>query len=202
MMSENSNQSEQEYASSLVGRVCDGDHGAEAEMVEKYSRGLRLLLRRKTTDPELVEDLLQETWIVVLNKIRSDGLDDPKRLAGYLCGIANNLVRSDARRAYRQRTTVDSTIIELIPDQSDNVFRQFTRAEVAGHVRALLAELGQERDRDILLSFYVHDEDKDSICSRLDIDGTHFNRVLHRARNRMRDVAERKALKNRMHLVN
>jgi len=201
MMSENSNQSEHEFASGLVGRVCRGDTGAEAEMVEHYSRGLRLLLRRKTTDAELVEDLLQETWIVALNKIRAVGLSNPERLAGYLCGIANNLARSDLRRMHRQRTTVDSAIIELIPDQSNNVFRQFTRAEVAGHVRALLAELGQERDRDILISFYVREEDKDSICNRLNIDGTHFNRVLHRARNRMRDVAERKALKERMHLV-
>ena len=201
MMSEKPNQPEQEFARDLVGRVCRGDAGAETEMVERYSRGLRSMLRRKSSDSQLVEDLLQETWIVALNKIRADGLDDPERLAGYLCGIANNLVRSDARRVNRQRTTVDSGIIELIPDESNNVFRQFTRAEVAGHVRSLLTELGQKRDRDILLAFYVHEEAKDSICNRLGIDGVHFNRVLHRARNRLRDVADREALKNRMRVV-
>jgi RNA polymerase sigma-70 factor (ECF subfamily) len=200
-MEEKSNQPEHEVASSLVDRTHAGDNQAESEMVERYSRGLRFLLRRKTRDPQLVDDFLQETWIVALAKIRSEGLKDPGRLAGYLCGIANNLVRSDARRVNRQRTTVDSEIIALIPDESDNPFRQFTRAELAGHVRGLLAELSQQRDRDILHSFYVRDEDKDNICTRLGIDGTHFNRVLHRARNRLRDVAQRQAMRGRMHVV-
>jgi RNA polymerase sigma-70 factor (ECF subfamily) len=201
-MDENPKQPEHEVATSLVERVRNGDPRAEAEMVGRYSRGLRFLLRRKMHDPQLAEDFLQETWIVALAKIRSEGLDDPGRLAGYLCGIANNLVRSETRRVGRQRTTVDSEIIDLIPDESDNPFRQFKRAEVAGHVRSLLAELSQERDRDILHSFYVREEDKESICTRLGVDSTHFNRVLHRARNRLKDVAQRQALRGQMHVVN
>ena len=200
-MDENQKQAEPEIASSLVERVHSGDSRAEAEIVQRYSRGLRFLLRRKSRDQDLVEDFLQETWVVALAKLRAEALEEPGRLAGYLCGIANNLVRSDARRVNRQRTTVDSEIIDLIPDESDNPFRQFTRAEVAGHVKGLLAELGQERDRDILHSFYVREEDKDSICARLGVDGTHFNRVLHRARNRLKDVAQRQALRGRMHVV-
>ena len=200
-MDEKQEQAEREVAKSLVDRTRGGDKRAEVEMVERYSRGLRFLLRRKTSDPQLVEDYLQETWIVALAKIRSEGLEEPGRLAGYLCGIANNIARSDQRRVNRQRPTGDSEIIALIPDESDNPFRQFKRAEIAGQVRGLLAELSQERDRDILHSFYVRDEDKDSICARLGIDGAHFNRVLHRARNRLRDIALHRAQRDRIHVV-
>lgn len=187
------NKLEQESATALVDGIRSGDSRAEAEMVRKYSRGLRFLLRRKTRDAHLVEDYLQETWMVALAKIRTEGLEEPGRLAGYLCGIANNLARNEARRVHRQRTTVDSEIVDLIPDESSNPFRQLSRAEVAGQVRGLLAELSQERDREILHSFYVREEEKDSICDRLGVDGTHFNRVLHRARQRLRDVAIRQA---------
>lgn len=200
-MGDKSTDTEYEAARQLVERVNNGDARAETEMVARYSRGLRFLLRRKTRDHDLVEDFLQETWFVALTKIRAESLADPGRLAGYLCGIANNIARSDARRVNRQRTTVDSEIIDLIPDETDNPFRQLSRAEVAGHVEGLLAELSQERDRDILHSFYVREEDKDSICSRLGVDGNHFNRVLHRARNRLRDVAQRQALRSRLHVV-
>jgi RNA polymerase sigma-70 factor (ECF subfamily) len=200
-MGQPADKDENQIAADLVGRIRDGDQRAIADVFQRYSRGLRFLLRRRTHDPQLVEDYLQETWAVALTKIRTEGLEDPGRLAGYLCGIASNLARSDARRVNRQRTTVDSDIVELIPDESSNPLRQLSRAELAAQVRALLAELSQPRDREILHSFYVAEEDKDSICARLGVDATHFNRVLHRARQRLKDAALRQATRDRLQVV-
>ncbi|MBT8047537.1 MAG: sigma-70 family RNA polymerase sigma factor [Xanthomonadales bacterium] len=181
---------ERQAASLLVSRVKNGEPAAEAAMVERYSRGLRFLLRRKTRDTHLSEDLLQETWAIALVKIRADGLDNPGRLAGYLSGIANNLALGEARRAGRQRTTVNSDIVDLIPDSSSNPFRTVSRAEVCIEVRKLLDKLKKERDREILKRFYVWEEDKESICRRLGVDGVHFNRVLFRARQRLKSAIE------------
>lgn len=187
---------ESSAATSLVERVAAGDTRAEAEMVERYSRGLRFLLRRKAWDTELAEDLLQETWAIALVKIRADGLDNPGRLAGYLCGIANNLALGERRRVDRQRTTVNTEIVDLVPDESSNPFRNASRAEVCRHVRAHLDSLKKKRDREILKRFYVQEEDKESICSFLGVDSVHFNRVLFRARRRLKselDAAERRS---------
>ena len=200
-MDDPSRKQEREIAASLVNRVKNGDRRAEAEMVERYNRGLRFLLRRKSRDPHQAEDYLQETWAVALEKIRGDGIADPERLAGYLCGIAKNLVRSDVRRIIRQRTSANSEIVDLIADESPSPFRQASRAEVCGHVRALLDDLGRQRDREILNRFYVQEEDKESICRSLKVDSTHFNRVLFRARQRFKDVVMRADLRSRMQVV-
>ena len=189
-MNDNEHNQEREVANQLVTRVRDGDRAAETEMVERYSRGLRYLLRRKTRDTNLTEDFLQETWAIALVKIRDNGLDNPGRLAGYLCGIANNLALSEKRRVNRQRTAVNSEIVALIPDESSNPYRHASRAEVCNQVRDLLNDLNTERDREILKRFYVREEDKESICKRLDIDGVHFNRVLYRARQRLKSIIE------------
>ncbi len=189
-MNDNEHNQERQVASQLVTRVRDGDRAAETEMVERYSRGLRYLLRRKTRDTNLTEDFLQETWAIALVKIRDNGLDNPERLAGYLCGIANNLALSEKRRVNRQRTAVNSEIVALIPDESSNPYRHASRAEVCNQVRDLLNDLNTERDREILKRFYVREEDKESICKRLDIDGVHFNRVLYRARQRLKSIIE------------
>jgi RNA polymerase sigma-70 factor (ECF subfamily) len=181
---------ERQAATALVKLVKNGDRGAEAEMVERYSRGLRYLLRRKTRDVELAEDFLQETWAIALVKIRGNGLDNPGRLAGYLCGIANNLALGEIRRVSRQRTSVNSEIVELIPDESSNPFRHVSRAEVCKLVHGFLDDLKKDRDREILKRFYVREEDKESICRRLDVDGVHFNRVLYRARQRLKVAIE------------
>ena len=189
-MNDNEHNQERQVANQLVTRVRDGDRAAETEMVERYSRGLRFLLRRKTRDATLSEDFLQETWAIALVKIRADGLDNPGRLAGYLCGIANNLALGERRRVSRQRTAVNSEIVDLIPDDSSNPFRHVSRAELCKHVRGLIDDLKKERDREILKRFYVQEEDKESICKRLDVDGLHFNRVLYRARQRLKSVVE------------
>jgi RNA polymerase sigma-70 factor (ECF subfamily) len=159
-------------------------------MIQRYSRGLRYLLRRKTRDVELAEDFLQETWAIALVKIRGDGLDNPGRLAGYLCGIANNLALGELRRVNRQRTSINSEIVDLIPDESSNPFRHVSRAEVCKLVHGLLDDLRKERDREILKRFYVWEEDKQSICNGLGVDSVHFNRVLYRARQRLKSSIE------------
>jgi RNA polymerase sigma-70 factor (ECF subfamily) len=123
-------------------------------------------------------------------KIRGNGLDNPGRLAGYLCGIANNLALGEIRRVSRQRTSVNSEIVELIPDESSNPFRHVSRAEVCKLVHGFLDDLKKDRDREILKRFYVREEDKESICRRLDVDGVHFNRVLYRARQRLKVAIE------------
>ena len=181
---------ERQAATALVKLVMEGDRGAEAAMIQRYSRGLRFLLRRKTRDPELAEDFLQETWAIALVKIRDDGLDNPGRLAGYLCGIANNLALGELRRVNRQRTSINSEIVDLIPDESSNPFRHVSRAEVCKLVHGLLDDLRKERDREILKRFYVWEEDKQSICNGLGVDSVHFNRVLYRARQRLKSSIE------------
>jgi RNA polymerase sigma-70 factor (ECF subfamily) len=55
-------------------------------------------------------------------------------------------------------------------------------------VQEILADLKKERDREILQRFYVREEDKASICHRLGVDSVHFNRVLYRARQRMKSA--------------
>ena len=189
-MNEATHNEERKVAANLVTLVKQGDRAAETEMVERYSRGLRFLLRRKTRDNNLTEDFLQETWAIALVKIRDNGLDNPERLAGYLCGIANNLTLGEMRRVSRQRTAVNSEIVALIPDESSNPFRHASRAEVCNQVRGLLNDLKKERDREILKRFYVREEDKESICKRLDVDSIHFNRVLYRARQRLKSIIE------------
>lgn len=201
-MTENDHSEERVAATQLVRRVGDGDRQAESEMIERYSRGLRFLLRRQTRDPELAEDLLQETWMVALERIRSESLESPERLAGFLSGVARHLALNEMRKTSRQRTTPNSSIVDLIPDESDNPVRLASRSEVRQLVKRLIGELGQERDREILSCFYVQEQEKESICRRLGIDSAHFNRVLFRARQRMRELVLRKGARDRLRVVN
>lgn len=192
---------ERKTAADLVRRIAAGDRAAETGLIERYSRGLRFLLRRRTRDRELAEDLLQDTWAVALERLRGPSLDEPERLAGFLSGVARHLALNESRKSGRQRTSPHSDFIEAIPDDESSPMQLASRAEVCGHVRRLLSELGQERDREILNRFYVREQDKDKICRDLGVDDSHFNRVLYRARQRLRDLVLREGARGRLRVV-
>jgi RNA polymerase sigma-70 factor (ECF subfamily) len=58
-------------------------------------------------------------------------------------------------------------------------------------VRKLIGELPTDRDQQLLLRFYVAEEEKETICAELGLDSLHFNRVLFRARQRFKELLER-----------
>ena len=60
--------------------------------------------------------------------------------------------------------------------------------EKARLVRRLIGELPTDRDRQVLYRFYIAEDDKAAICQDLELSSLHFNRVLHRARQRYREL--------------
>ena len=54
----------------------------------------------------------------------------------------------------------------------------------------MLEEMPVARDREVLVRFYLNDEDREQICRELRLSEEHFNRVIFRARNRFRELIE------------
>lgn len=192
---------EPQVAADLVARIAGGDAAAETELWNRYSRGLLFLLRRRTGEPQLAEDLRQETFRIALEKLRGGGLDDPARLAAYLRGIAVNLATGDWRKRARQKTRPDSEAVAEVSDDRSNPADAVAREQVATAVARLLDELGVSRDREILRRYYVDEADKARICGELDISPTHFNRVLFRAKQRFRTLLLREERAGKLGVV-
>ena len=82
----------------LVARILAGEKAAESELVQRYSRGVSIILHRATGDQSLSEDLSQETFQLTLEKIRGGDIREPEKLSGFICSVARNLA-TDGRRA-------------------------------------------------------------------------------------------------------
>lgn len=182
---------EPEVARDLVRRIRAG--GAEAtaaenELVRRYERGLRYKLRGMSRDPALADDLLQDTFRIVLERLRDRGLDEPEKLAGFLLRTARNLFLADYRKKSRRGENLDAPEPETEGRSSPGQLRRVLADEQADAVRRLLGEMGTPRDRQILFRFYLAEEDKEDICADLGLSSLHFNRVLYRARERFRDL--------------
>jgi RNA polymerase sigma-70 factor (ECF subfamily) len=181
---------EAQAAARIVQGVLEGGGSAESELVERYSRGLRFLLIRKSGDEERARDLLQETFLVAFRKLREKPLDQPERLAGYLRGIAENVARSGGRKRNREPLPMDGEAVAAIPDEDVRAFQSISSEQTRAAVRELLDSMPVERDRELLRRYYIYDQDKPEICRTLRLDSLHFNRVLHRAKGRFRKILE------------
>jgi RNA polymerase sigma-70 factor (ECF subfamily) len=185
----------------LAQRIGAGDRAAETALVERYARGVLYLLKRRTRDPELALDLRQDAFRIGIEKLRAKEIADPARVGAFLRGIAVNLAIGDLRKNVRRATTADSDAVELIADPDAGPAERVSSEQIRAEVRRLLDELPVERDRQILLRFYIEDEDKESICAALGVDSAHFNRVLFRAKQRFRELLERAEKRGGLRLV-
>ncbi len=179
---------EAEAAASLAARVGRGDAAAEAELVRRYERATLAILQHQTGDRELARDLCQETFMIVLRRLREAPLADPGRLAGFIAQTARNLSIGEKRKHVRRRTDTTSAGVEQVADETASGEEKEGADSAASAVRKLLMELRSERDRTAIVRFYLEEEDKDRICSDLGLTDLQFNQILFRARERMRTL--------------
>lgn len=171
-----------------MARIQAGDRRAEERVIELYGRSVAVLLDRHTNGRPEAQDLFQDTFRLVLEKLRRGELREPAKLPGFLAQIARSLAIEHYRKATRRKTDTDSDAIQEAVAPSASPLSGLLESENAALVRRVIRELGNERDREILLRFYIAEEDKDRIAADHGLTSLQFNRVLHRARQRYKEL--------------
>jgi RNA polymerase sigma factor (sigma-70 family) len=181
----------------IVSAALAGDQKAETRMLIALRPGVLAVLRFGAFHRWIdAEDLTQETLHIVIERIRARSLDDPRRVFAFAAATARNLALNAARKMLRQQTVVDSELVDelaqnLEMEQSD--LSESDDRHLAEAVAELLDDLPTERDRQMLIRFYLDGADKQQLCRDLGLSPKHFDRVLMRARTRLRALIERRA---------
>lgn len=156
----------------------------------RYSRMVAAELRGITSDRELAEDLHQDTFRVVLLRLRGRGLYDAQKLGAFIRRTARNLAFAELRRAGRQSASCDERALADVPDPAGDPLTSMLRREQTARLQRALGRLRKGRDRELLSRFYLAEEDRESIRRDLGVTALHFNRLLFRARRRLGRVLE------------
>lgn len=176
----------------LVDRIRQGDKAAESELVRRYSRPLMAMLRQRTGNIQRAEDLHQETFVIVLQRLRTRGIDDPALISAFLYKTAINLWIEDGRKEARRKTKPDTDLVLLEKDDSADQLAAMIRDEAGRAVRTMLHEMPNARDREVLQRFYLLQQEKPVVCQAMSLPSDHFDRVISRARQRFRELVEKK----------
>jgi RNA polymerase sigma factor (sigma-70 family) len=181
----------------IVNAALTGDRQAESRMLIALRPGVLAVLRfgafHRWVD---AEDLTQETLQIVVERVRARTIDDPRKVFAFAAATARNLALNAARKVLRQQTVVDSELVDELAQNLEMEHSDLSEQDdrhLAEAVAALLEELPTERDRQLLMRFYLDGTDKQQLCRELGLSPKHFDRVLMRARTRLRTIVERRA---------
>ena len=181
----------------IVAAALGGDRAAESRMLVALRPGVLAVLRFGAFHRWIdAEDLTQETLHIVVERLRARTIDDPRKVFAFAAATARNLALNQARKVLRQQTVVDSELVDELAQNLEMEQSDLSDADdrhLAQAVMTLLDELPTQRDRQLLVRFYLEGVDKQQLCHELGLSPKHFDRVLMRARSRLRTIIERRA---------
>jgi len=181
----------------IVAAALGGDRAAESRMLGSLRPGVLAVLRFGAFHRWIdAEDLTQETLQVVIERVRARTIDDPRKVFAFAAATARNMALNAARKVLRQQTVVDSDLVDELAQNLEMEPTDLSESDdkhLAEAVMAVLDELPTQRDRQILIRFYLDGIDKQQLCREFGLSPKHFDRVLMRARGRLRTIIERQA---------
>jgi RNA polymerase sigma-70 factor (ECF subfamily) len=162
--------------------------GLQDEIYVRYRRPLMQVFLQRRIDRDAAQDLLQRTFLQALKKIRTEGLDDPGNLGGYLYRTACKLATAYWRGELSRRHDHDGELLSTLHDESLSLEEMLDHHLLAKSVREMMRKLSVPRDREVLERFYLREEPRSAIRESMNLTELQFNQVLWRARQRFAEV--------------
>jgi len=175
-----------DFNATLVLAIESGELSAETKLAELYYQDLTNFIRSRESDRSIVEDVVQDTWLIVIEKLRNRKLRDPSKVKSFIWSIGvNRLIMT-----YRSRNKNCSELIklELVESDSENPEEALVSKQLGSGIKKTFKLMSQQRDRDILQKFFLTNTSKADLSEKYNIKPAHFDRVIYRAKGRFANI--------------
>ncbi len=209
-MSTDSSRLQEEYL--LVVRLRNGDEGAFNELINQHHNTLIRMALGHVADREVAEEVVQDTWMAVINSLT--GFEGRSSLRTWICGILIHKAKDRGIREKRHTTFSDLQPEDDEHDEAVDPSRFHQSSQWAGHwafppqpwddrtPETLLAShqavhaMNRAIDelpgtlKDVLILRDIEGVEVKEACDLLKITDTNLYVRLHRARERVRRSVE------------
>lgn len=177
-----------------VRRIVNGIGCGDASAMEDFQTillaGTRWTLAR-TIGVEESEEKAREIFLMVIEAIRLGKLREPERLMGYVKTIASRMVFAYIEARTEARMCILDTADIHITDGAENPEQAVIRKEKIELMKRVLREL-PERDRDILVRFYLQEQTQQEICKEMNLTENQFRLLKWKAKARFGELGCKK----------
>ena len=172
----------------LIQRILAGDENAFATLISKYQQQVHAYALRKTEDFQIAEDITQETFLRVYQKL--DTLNYPTQFSKWLYAIVDHLCIAWFRKNRLQTRSLEEVHISEIAGEAYSRYIATEHAKATAEsqsdlVKKLLTTL-KESDREVITLHYFEEMTASEIGKYLGVSENTIKSRLHRTRQRLK----------------
>lgn len=172
----------------LIQHILIGDENAFACLIEKYRKQVHAHAWRRTRDFHIAEDITQETFLQVYQKLET--LEDSAQFSRWLYKIVDNLCNAWFRKNRIKTESLEETDISEIETEAYSQYIAAEHAKTTAEVqrdlvKKLLAKL-KESDREVITLHYFEEMTSSEIGTYLGVSENTAKSRIRRARQRLK----------------
>ncbi len=171
-----------------LSRLRKGDFLVQEHFRKYFTALMNVKLRARLKSPEAIEDVQQETFVRFHAALHEGKIREPKSLGSYVNSMCNNVLKEVWRKDDPTISLDDDHAPEL-PAAPFDVTQIVADRETAQKVHKVIEQL-PERDRRVLRAIFFEERDKDEVCRELGITRDNLRLLLHRAKQKFKDLYE------------
>mgnify|MGYP003482223618 CR=1 FL=1 len=145
--------------SELISLYIGGDESALKTLILRHEEKIFTYILSAVKCRELAEDIFQDTFIKVINTLRSGGYQDEGKFPQWVMRIANNLKIDHFRKAQRlpaYESNGEFDIFDTLGIEDPSVEQKMIQEQVYADIQGLLQYLPEEQ-REVLEMRIYHD---------------------------------------------
>jgi len=175
----------------IVARIRNGENAAMEELYLVFAKGIRYYLCRQL-GPQELDDKVHDTFLIVVQAIQRGDVREPERLMGFIRTIVRRQVAAYIdQMVHSRREELDLELGARIADRRRNPEQNVVVRQRAAIMAKVLEEL-PDRDREILIRFYLREEPLEQICQEMELTETQFRLFKSRAKARFGEIGKKK----------
>jgi len=142
----------------LVSRFLNGNEEALQDLITRHQRKIFTSIYLLAKDRELSDDIFQETFIKVINTLRSGNYNEEGKFLSWVLRIAHNLVIDHFRSLKRMpmvHDTEEYSIFDSLPLMDENVEDKLIHVQIQNQVRLLVEELPFDQREVVIMRHFA-----------------------------------------------
>jgi RNA polymerase sigma-70 factor (ECF subfamily) len=150
----------------LIGRYLKGDHNSLERLIHRHQNRIYAYILMIVKDKDLADDLFQDTFIKVINTLRSGAYNEEGKFLQWVMRIAHNLIIDHFRKSNRipvisNSKNDDFNIFDTIEITDKSIEEQIITRQIHSDLRRLIEYLPPEQKEVLYMRHYAEMSFKD-----------------------------------------